>query len=330
MDDHFTHSQKERIEILEKQVSDLRENNFFLEAELKSEKEEKVKYQMIADFAQDWELWIDQKANFVWISPSSNDLTGYTPDEFFKNPSLFYDLIIKEDDQKVRLCIRDSISFMQIGQSVEFRILTKTKQLRWCEMNSKAIFDKRGVYLGQRCSIRDITRLKSALGHIREINDNQIWEMKAKQKYRDEMAGKDRELVSSLILIAQKNEIVSYIRKNLSIIRTTLPVPIQQKVGVMIDKIEEHQRLQLFSWEDFKFHFEKVHQGFFARLKEKFPKLTVKDQRLCGYLHLGLSTKELAGLLNITTESAEIGRIRLRKKLGLTRDQNLNSFLSVI
>jgi PAS domain S-box-containing protein len=330
MDNHLANTQKERIEIVEKQATDLREQIFFLETELKSEREEKVKYQMIADFAQDWELWIDPKANFLWISPSSNDLTGYTPDEFFKNPSLFYELIFSEDALKVRHCIHESISFMQIGQSVEFRILTKTKQLRWCEMNSKAIFDKRGVYLGQRCSIRDITRLKNALGHIREISDNQMWEMKSKQKYRDEMAGKDRELVSSLILIAQKNEIVSYIRKNLSIIRTSMPGPIQQKVDLMINKIEEHQRLQLFNWDDFKVHFEKVHQGFFARLKEKYPKLTIKDQRLCGYLHLGLSTKELAGILNITSESAEIGRIRLRKKLGLTRDQNLNSFLSAI
>jgi DNA-binding CsgD family transcriptional regulator len=56
----------------------------------------------------------------------------------------------------------------------------------------------------------------------------------------------------------------------------------------------------------------------------------VKDQRLCAYLLLGLSTKELAGLTNITPESAEIGRIRLRKKLGLNRTQNLNSFLQSI
>ena len=197
-------------------------------------------------------------------------------------------------------------------------------------MNSKAVFDQRGLYLGQRCSIRDITRLKTALGHIREITENQVWEMKAKKRYQNELAGKERELVSSLIRIAQKNELVSYIRKNLSVIRTTLSLPMQQKVAVMIDKIDEHQRLQLFNWEDFKYHFEKVHQGFFVRLSGKFPKLTVKDQRLCAYLLLGLSTKELAGLTNITPESAEIGRIRLRKKLGLTRTQNLNSFLQVI
>jgi PAS domain S-box-containing protein len=318
---------EERIKVLEQQLSEMREKNYFLENDVKNIREEKVKYQMIADFTQDWELWIDPKLNFLWISPSSNDLTGYTPDEFFKNPSLFYDLIFEEDEQKIRHFIHESISFMQIGQTIEFRILTKTKQLRWCEMNSKAVFDQMGGYLGQRSSIRDITRLKTALGHIREITEQQVWEMKAKQRYRDELAGKDRELVTSLIRIAQKNEIVSYIRKNLSVIRTTLPVLMQQKVNTMLVKIDEHQRVQQFNWEEFKYHFEKVHQGFFVRLKGKFPALTSKDQRLCAYIHLGLSTKELAGLINITPESAEIGRIRLRKKLGLKRTENLNSFL---
>jgi len=154
--------------------------------------------------------------------------------------------------------------------------------------------------------------------------------MKSKQKYRDQMAGKDRELVSSLIEIAQKNEMVLYLRKNLSVIRATLPAPTQKKVSDMLQKIDEHQRRQVFNWEDFKFHFEKVHQGFFTRLQGKYPGLTVKDQRLCAYIHLGLSTKDIAGLINITPESAEIARIRLRKKLDLSRSNNLFSFLEDI
>lgn len=321
---------EERIQTLEAQLSALKEKNYFLENEASEIRKEKEKYQMISDFTQDWEFWIDPKAGFIWISPSCNDLTGYTPNEFFKNPGLFYELIYQEDEQKMRHFIHDSISFMQIGQTLEFRILTRTKQLRWCEINSKAVFDSMGSYLGQRCSIRDITRLKTALGHIREITEQQIWETKAKKRYREEIAGKDRELVTSLIRIAQKNEIVSYVRKNLSVIRTTLPGPMQLKVNAMLVKIDEHQRLQQFNWEEFKFHFEKVHQGFFTRLKGKYPILTAKDQRLCAYIHLGLSTKELAGLINITPESAEIGRIRLRKKLGITRTQNLNAFLQTI
>lgn len=330
MDPKLPTDPKERIQYLETQLSALKEKNYFLENDVAEIRKEKEKYQLISDFTQDWEFWIDPKAGFIWISPSCNDLTGYTPNEFFKNPGLFYELIYQDDEQKMRHFIHDSISFMQIGQTLEFRILTRTKQLRWCEINSKAVFDHMGSYLGQRCSIRDITRLKTALGHIREITEQQIWETKAKKRYREEIAGKDRELVTSLIRIAQKNEIVSYVRKNLSVIRTTLPGPMQLKVNAMLIKIDEHQRLQLFNWEEFKFHFEKVHQGFFTRLKGKFPGLTAKDQRLCAYIHLGLSTKELAGLINITSESAEIGRIRLRKKLGITRTQNLNAFLQTI
>lgn len=320
----------ERIKELEAQLAHLNKKMLTLESELTDVREEKDKFQMIADFAQDWELWIDAKANFVWISPSCNDLTGYTADEFFKNPALFYELILQEDQQKVRHCIHDSIIFMQIGQSIEFRILTKTKQLRWCEMNSRAVFDLRGNYLGQRSSIRDITRLKAALGHIRDVTENHAREVKQKQIYRQEIAGKDRELVATIIRIAQKNELVAYIRKNLMVIKSTLPAPTQQKVTVLIDKIEEHQRMQLFNWDDFKLHFEKVHNGFLPRLTEMFSDLTVKDQRMCAYLLLGLSTKEIAGLVNITAESAEIGRIRLRKKLGLTRSQNLTLFLQSI
>ncbi|MCX6238423.1 MAG: PAS domain-containing protein [Bacteroidia bacterium] len=330
MNNNTTPTSEDRIQELEKQLSVLREKYFFLETENKAISEEKEKYQLISDYAQDWEFWIYPKGDFKWLSPSCNDLTGYTVNEFFNDPNLFFKIIYPDDESQIRQFLRDSISFMQIGQSIEFRLLTRTKQLRWCELNSKGVFDRMGSYLGQRGSIRDITRLKSALGQIREMSDKQVWEMKTKQKYKDEIAGKDRELVTSLIQIAQKNEMVLYLRKNLSVIRNTLPAPIQKKVTDMLLKIDEHQRRQVFNWEDFKFHFEKVHQGFFTRLKDKYPGLTPKDQRLCAYINLGLSTKDIAGLVNITPESTEIGRIRLRKKLGLSRLNNLFEFLQEI
>ena len=330
MNNDISANAEDRIQKLEKQLSELREKNFFLEAENKAISEEKEKYQLISDYAQDWEFWVSPKGDLKWISPSCNDLTGYTVNEFFNDPNLFFKIIYPDDEFQFRQYLHDSISFMQIGQSIEFRLLTRTKQLRWCELISKAVFDRMGSYLGQRGSIRDITRLKSALGQLREMSDKQVWEMKTKQKYRDEIAGKDRELVTSLIEIAQKNEMVHYLHKNLSVIQNTLPAPIRKKVTDMLMKIDENQRRQVFNWEDFKFHFEKVHQGFFARLQGKYPGLTQKDQRLCAYIQLGLSTKDIAGLINITPESAEIGRIRLRKKLGLTRQNNLFAFLQII
>ncbi len=93
MDQPLKSTFEERIRVLEQQLSEMREKNYFLENEIEDVRKAKEKFQMIADFTQDWEFWIDQKADFIWISPSCNDLTGYTSDEFFKNPTLFYELI---------------------------------------------------------------------------------------------------------------------------------------------------------------------------------------------------------------------------------------------
>lgn len=323
-------NEEQRIKVLEIQLSQLREENYFLTSENASLRKEKEKYQLISDFSQDWQFWIDTKGDFIWLSPSCVDITGYSSNEFFLDPNLFLNVVLPEDQKAVKEFLHHSIHFMQIGQSIEFRLLTRTKQLRWCELNSKAVFDKMGSYLGQRGSIRDITRLKSALGQIKEMSEKQVWEMKTNQKYRDQIAGKDRELITSLIEIAKKNEMLKFLQKNLTLIRPTLPVASQKKVNEMIQKIETHQRSQIFNWDDFKFYFEKIHQGFFERLNGTYPILTAKDQRLCAYIHLGLSTKDIAGLINIAPESAEIARIRLRKKLGLSRNHNLSTFLQNI
>ena len=314
------------IHNLEKQVSDFKEKIYFLQQEIQDLRQEKEKYQLISDFSQDWDFWINARGEFNWISPSCYDLTGYSVEEFLHEPELFFNIIFPEDQTRFRQFFQNTLNFMHIGKSIEFRILTRTKQLRWCELNSKAIFDRLGTYLGQRGSIRDITRLMSALGQISDLSGKRLLERKAREKYRYEIAGKDRELVSSLIRIAQQNEMVLYIRKNLSLLKTDLPLPAQKKISEMLNKMDEHRR-QAFNWEDFTLYFEKVHPGFFVRLKTKYPSLTIKDQRICAYIRLGLSTKEIAGLVNITPESAEITRIRLRKKMDLDRLINLTTFL---
>lgn len=321
------HSAQDRIQELEKQISALKEENILLNQEKLDLSFEKNKYQLIADFSNDWDFWLNPAGNFNWISPSCHDLTGYSAEEFFNDPDLFNSIIHPDDKIRIQQYLKSVLNFSTISLGIEFRILTRTKQLRWCELNSKGMFDRIGSYLGQRCSIRDITRLMTALGQISEMSDKQVREMKIKNKYRDQLAGKDRELISSLIEIARKNEILLYTKRNLTLISNSLPPSIQPKVAEMLSKISEHLRKQSFNPDEFKLHFEKVHPGFFMRLKGKFPTLTTNDQRICAYIRLGLSTKEIAGLINITSESTEIKRVRLRKKMGLGKQVNLTSFL---
>lgn len=81
------------------------------------------------------------------------------------------------------------------------------------------------------------------------------------------------------------------------------------------------------NWEVFEKYFDTVHENFFIKLKKKFPELTSKDLRLSAYLRMNLSTKEIAPLMNITSRGVEIGRYRLRRKLDLERNVNINIFL---
>lgn len=68
-------------------------------------------------------------------------------------------------------------------------------------------------------------------------------------------------------------------------------------------------------------------EGYFKRLKETYPKLTNNDIRLCSYLRMNFTSKEIAQLLNISTRAVEISRYRLRKKLSLEHNINLTDFL---
>ena len=80
-------------------------------------------------------------------------------------------------------------------------------------------------------------------------------------------------------------------------------------------------------WHRFEENFDVVYENFLGRLSKSFPQLNVTDRRLCAYLKMGLSSKEIAPLLNMSVRSVEMTRYRLRKKMGLERDTNLTVFL---
>ncbi|MCR5018000.1 MAG: hypothetical protein K6A64_04320 [Bacteroidales bacterium] len=80
-------------------------------------------------------------------------------------------------------------------------------------------------------------------------------------------------------------------------------------------------------WQKFSQHFDFVYDNYLKRLSQKFPALSRGDLRLCAYLKMDLSSKEIAPLMNLTIRSVEMTRHRLRKKLELSREDNLSDFL---
>lgn len=318
-----------RISELQQKLNSLKEENELLKIEMKDKTASLERYRLIADFAHDWEMWFRPDSSLEYISPSFQNITGYTPDELLSQPGLISQIIFPDDLQKYSDYISDAVNLMSIRQSLSFRILTRTKQVRWCEIKTRAVYDRRGKYLGQRASVNDVTRLMQALGEIRDLSDVKQMEVKAKEKYMRDLETRDREMFSYLMAISQKNETLQYIRNNLKRLTRSSDDHLKSVFGQMISHIDS----SLFSsetWDNFRLHFEKINPGFFERLSLQFPELTAKDQKLCAYLRLQLATKEIAVLLNITPESAEISRVRLRRKLNLQRSTSLTDFISKI
>ena len=83
-------------------------------------------------------------------------------------------------------------------------------------------------------------------------------------------------------------------------------------------------------WEQLKLHFDAVFIGFYDKILAKSPSLTETELRHCMFIKLHIQTKEIARILNVDPRSVQTARYRIKKKLHLTEDQDLRSFLIAI
>jgi xylulokinase len=81
------------------------------------------------------------------------------------------------------------------------------------------------------------------------------------------------------------------------------------------------------SWEVFKHNFNLLYSDFFRNIKAEFPELTLPELKLCAFLKMNLTTKEVANRLNLSVRGVETRRYRLRKKFGLPKNVNLIQFI---
>ena len=146
------------------------------------------------------------------------------------------------------------------------------------------------------------------------------------EKLNTDINHRNSQLASATMHLVQKTEILNKIKNDLVNIEKESPTDLKKKIKQITRAIESDIQLD-DSWTQFETYFDQVHENFFKRLREKFPKLTPKDQKLCAYLRMNLSTKEIAPLLNISVRGVEISRYRLRKKLEINSEVNLVGFV---
>lgn len=146
------------------------------------------------------------------------------------------------------------------------------------------------------------------------------------EKLHNDIQHRNSQLASATMHLVQKSEILSKIKNDLKSIQSQAEPELKKKLRYLVRTIESDIQLDE-SWEQFEAYFDQVHENFLKRLRETYPQLTPKDQKLCAYLRMNLTTKEIAPLLNISVRGVEISRYRLRKKLGLSSEVNLVGFI---
>lgn len=127
--------------------------------------------------------------------------------------------------------------------------------------------------------------------------------------------------------IIRKNELLGDIQKEIASQKEELGRAVPKKYFARLHRLIDSSFQSDQDWEHFEKLFYQAHENFFQRLKNMYPDLTPSDLRLCAYLRLNLSTKEIAPLLNISVRGVEERRYRLRKRMNLSLDQNLTEYI---
>ena len=174
-----------------------------------------------------------------------------------------------------------------------------------------------------RQSIRHIMNVRAM--QLEKQNEEEI----RKRKMQLELEHKAQDLAESTMNVIRKNEILLDIDNALEKVAEYIAEDRNKSLKALsrirheIKENIQHDDL----WKRFEENFDIVYSDFLKRLTAEYPNLSVTDKKMCAYLKMDLNSKEIAPLLNITVRSVEMTRYRLRKKLGLSREDNLTEFL---
>jgi len=141
------------------------------------------------------------------------------------------------------------------------------------------------------------------------------------EKLQQDIESKNRELAISTMSLIKKNKVLNTIKSELNKFEDD-PRQIKKVMGLINKNLKSSS-----DWEFFEKAFNNADRDFFKKIKANHPVLTPDDLRLCAYLRLNLSSKEIAPLLGISPKSVEIKRYRLRKKMDLPSEANLTEYI---
>jgi len=165
--------------------------------------------------------------------------------------------------------------------------------------------------------------IRSKNAKLRLKEENLVLE---KNQLNQDLDYKKKELVSNLMHLMEKNEFITSISKKLMDLKPEAKKDNKEIIQQIINEIKHNSTKKM--WEEFELRFKEVHTKFYQKLLELHPDLTPNEVKLCAFLRLNMTTKEISAITYQSPKSINVARFRLRKKLQMERDENLIAFLS--
>lgn len=138
---------------------------------------------------------------------------------------------------------------------------------------------------------------------------------------------RNRELTSKIISLIDKSKLIDNVIEKLTHNELNFKTENKKHIQSLVSSLRIHQKSDM--WSEFETTFTAIHPAFYKRLQDEYPTLTNKELRLCAYLKLNMSSKEISNLMHLNINSVETARSRLRKKLNITgSDISLYTFIA--
>ena len=139
---------------------------------------------------------------------------------------------------------------------------------------------------------------------------------------------KSKELTATMMYLLEKNQFITSMASELAAAKNEFSQKNQVVIQRVINELLKNSSKK--TWDEFEMHFKEVHVDFYKTLAERFPDLTVNEKRLCAFLKLHLTTKEIAAITHQSVKSINMARFRLRKKLNMESEEDLVGFITSI
>lgn len=220
---------------------------------------------------------------------------------------------------------KDSIGNLSDSTSFRFRISNPWYATVWAYL-LYIILITCSLYLIWMMVLRRYRNL-----HLQKIRLRETRRLHALTRdLQQEVETKNAEMLTQASFIIEKNRVIQSVKDLVDEFyeenSVKAIVPLQHRITALLNKNNNSEE----DWKMFLIKFEEKHTGFFKKIKNMYPELTTGDLRLCACLKLNLETKEIASLMNLSVRAVENNRYRLRKKMNLDANQNLNEFILAI